>query len=334
MSGIEGSSLGGTGLGLVICKEFTNLMGGDINVQSIAGEGSRFDFNIIVQKQELNSSEINTTQEQLDEDEIEIDEFKDADIKLHIPKRKGFKILLAEDNLINQKVAIRTLNSAGYEVDAVMNGEQAVRAHSQYNYDLILMDIQMPDVDGFAATKMIRAMKEPKNKIPIIAITAHALIGDREKCIETGMDEYVSKPVVAREIIRLIDHFLKIDHSGGYTTETKLNEVRIFDFERLKQISFGDSVFEKDLLTDYLVDAEDKLQSLRKLLAENNVNKIIDIAHTLKGSSYSVGAKLVGDEALGIELSGKNNDLGNVEDRLSKLSNSIKETRQVLKDKV
>ena len=334
VSGIEGSSLGGTGLGLVICKEFTNLMGGDINVQSIAGEGSRFDFNIIVQKQELNSSEINTTQEQLDEDEIEIDEFKDADIKLHIPKRKGFKILLAEDNLINQKVAIRTLNSAGYEVDAVMNGEQAVRAHSQYNYDLILMDIQMPDVDGFAATKMIRAMKEPKNKIPIIAITAHALIGDREKCIETGMDEYVSKPVVAREIIRLIDHFLKIDHSGGYTTETKLNEVRIFDFERLKQISLGDSVFEKDLLTDYLVDAEDKLQSLRKLLAENNINKIIDIAHTLKGSSYSVGAKLVGDEALGIELSGKNNDLGNVEDRLYKLSNSIKETRQVLKDKV
>ena len=73
----------------------------------------------------------------------------------------------------------------------------------------------MPDVDGFAATKMIRAMQEPKNKIPIIAITAHALIGDREKCIEAGMDEYVPKPMVARQIIQLIDHFLKIDYSDG-----------------------------------------------------------------------------------------------------------------------
>ena len=90
----------------------------------------------------------------------------------------------------------------------------------------------------------------------------------------------------------------------------------LFDFERLKQISLGDEVFEKDLLTDYLVDAEHKLQSLRELLLTNNVNKIIDIAHTLKGSSYSVGAKLVGDEALGIELSGRNNDLGNVEGKI------------------
>ena len=143
------------------------------------------------------------------------------------PKEKALKSFLAEDNLINQKVAIRTLNSAGYEVDAVMNGEQAVRAYTQYNYDLVLMDVQMPEVDGFAATKMIRAMQEPKNKVPIIAITAHALIGDREKCIEAGMDEYVAKPVVAREIIRLIDHFLKIDYSDGKESAKNINDIRI-----------------------------------------------------------------------------------------------------------
>ncbi len=331
VTGIEGNSLGGTGLGLVICKEFTNLMEGDISVQSIEGEGSRFDFHIVVHKQTIDSIRKSASTEKSDELDFEEIIFTDEDIKRHIPKRKGYKILLAEDNLINQKVAIRTLNSAGYDVDAVMNGDQAVRAHTQYNYDLILMDVQMPDVDGFTATKMIRAMKEPKNKIPIIAITAHALIGDREKCIEAGMDEYVPKPMVARQIIQLIDHFLKINYADDKQASENSNDMRYFDFDRLKQISLGDEVFEKDLLTDYFADAEQKINILLELLSAENIKKIVDVAHTLKGSSYSVGAKLVGDEALGIELSARNDDLGNVEERIPKLSKSIKETKAVLK---
>lgn len=334
ITGIEGNSLGGTGLGLVICKEFTSLMEGDISVDSVVGEGSRFDFSIVVQQQDVDNSQTQKEEAKNAQDEIDEIQFTDADIKLHIDKRKGFKILLAEDNLINQKVAIRTLNSAGYEVDAVMNGERAVRAHTQNKYDLILMDVQMPDVDGFAATKMIRALKEPKNKIPIIAITAHALIGDREKCIEAGMDEYVAKPMVAREIIRLIDHFLKVNYTENIKVKDDVYDLRLFDFERLKQISLGDQAFEKDLLTDYLVDAEHKLQLLRDLHSSSEVKKIMDMAHTLKGSSYSVGAKLVGDESLGIEISARNNDLGNVGERLPKLSKSIKETREVLRNKI
>jgi PAS domain S-box-containing protein len=334
VTGTEGSSLGGTGLGLVICKEFTNLMEGDISVNSIEGEGSKFDFQIVVQKQEVDNSELQTKVEKNLLAEIEEAQFTDADIKRHIPKRKGFKILLAEDNLINQKVAIRTLYSAGYEVDAVMNGEQAVRALTQNHYDLILMDVQMPDVDGFAATKMIRALPEPKNKVPIIAITAHALIGDRERCIEAGMDEYVPKPMVAKDIVRLIDHFLKVNYHDDKKVLEEVYDFRLFDFERLKQISLGDEVFEKDLLGDYLVDAEQKLLLLRELHSKGDIIKIVDLAHTLKGSSYSVGAKLVGDEALGIELSAKNNDLENVEERLAKLAKSIRETRGVLKNKI
>ncbi len=334
ITGIEGNSLGGTGLGLVICKEFTNLMEGDISVNSIEGEGSRFDFQIVVQEQEADKYITQSEAEKNTLAELEETQFTDADIKLHISKRKGFKLLLAEDNLINQKVAVRTLNSAGYDVDAVMNGEQAVRAHTQNKYDLILMDVQMPEVDGFAATKMIRALPEPKNKIPIIAITAHALIGDRERCIEAGMDEYVAKPMVARELIRLIDHFLKVNYTDDQKNKDDVYDLRLFDFERLKKISLGDEVFEKDLLTDYLVDAELKLQLLRDLYLSSEVKKIIDMAHTLKGSSYSVGAKLVGDEALGVEISAKNNDLGNVEERLTKLAKSIRETREVLKNKI
>ena len=309
-------------------------MEGDISVKSVEGKGSQFDFHIFVNKPGTEDELLNKSKSRIDEEYLDEIQFTDEDIKKYIANRKGFKILLAEDNLINQKVAIRTLNSAGYEVDAVMNGEQAVRAFSQYDYDLILMDVQMPEVDGFAATKMIRAMKEPKNKVPIIAITAHALIGDREKCIESGMDEYVPKPMVARHIIKLIDHFLKVDYSDSHKSGDNTNNSRVFDFERLKQISLGDAMFEKDLLGDYLADAEHKLVVLREQLIASDVKKIVDTAHTLKGSSYSVGAKLVGDEALGIELSARNNDIGNIEERLPKLSKSIEDTRNVLKDRL
>jgi PAS domain S-box-containing protein len=333
IDGSEAKHLGGTGLGLVICKEFTNLMKGDIAVQSRAGQGSEFKFSVVVEKQELSAEQLRE-QENTSKNETENLVVSENDLKRFYEKRKNFKILLAEDNLINQKVALRMLNSAGYQVDAVMNGDQAVKIYSQRNYNLILMDVQMPEVDGFMATKLIRGMESPKCDIPIIAITAHALVGDREKCLEAGMNEYISKPIAAKEIVQMIDSLLKIDKAIVTVSPEKKNDNNSFDFERLKQISLGDPVFEKDLLSDFIIDAELKYKSIQENLLSGDSAKIIDIAHTLKGSSYSVGATLVGDEALGIELSAKNNDLESVEERLLKLSKSIIDTREVLKNKI
>lgn len=332
VDGTENKNLGGTGLGLVICKEFTSLMGGDISVKSIEGEGSRFDFNIVVSKQ----GDFKTDKDDRPGDYEYTDEAKpklsEEEIKLYHEKRKQYLILLAEDNLINQKVAIRTLNSAGYRVDAVMNGEQAVRAYKENHYDLILMDVQMPEMDGYTATRLIRELPPPKNNIPIIAITAHAMIGDREKCLEAGMNSYISKPVAAKDVIHILDKFLNIQKVEVMPeSKVRVNEGP-FDFQRLKQISLGDPAFEKDLLSDFLIDAEAKLQTLRELINAGDVKKIIECAHTLKGSSYSVGAKLVGDESLGIELSAKNKDLESVDERFNRLSKSIRETKEVLKD--
>lgn len=334
IDGNEGKNFGGTGLGLVICKEFTSLMNGDISVKSNEGIGSQFNFSAILKKQtgsnnylpELSESDTNT--------EIETIKNSHFDFKLNFEKRKNYQILLAEDNLINQKVAIRMLNSAGYPVDAVMNGEQAVRFYNENNYDLILMDIQMPEMDGYTATKKIREMLPPKNKVPIIAITAHALVGDKERCLKAGMNEYISKPIIAKEVVSLIDNLLKIDNVNSKSELAMNKKNNSFDFERLKQISLGDSSFEKDLLGDFIIDAELKLQTLQEQLLNKNVPKIISTAHTLKGSSYSVGATLVGDEALGIELSAKNNDLESIEERLNKLSKSIIDTKEILKDKI
>ena len=334
IDGTEGKNFGGTGLGLVICKEFTNLMKGDISVRSIEGQGSQFNFSVVLKKQPFTANQRQEVSRNVFNVGIASAQSLETDLKKYSEKRKKIQILLAEDNLINQKVVIRMLSSAGYQADAVMNGEQAVRVFGQKNYDLILMDVQMPEMDGFTATKKIREMEPPKNNVPIIAITAHALVGDREKCIEAGMNDYISKPVVAKEIVMLIDKLLKLDQMNLEVPVEEKKGNSSFDFDRLKQISLGDPVFEKDLLGDYIEDAEAKLQSLTEHLAEGNAKKIVGIAHTLKGSSYSVGATLVGDEALGIELSAKNNDLESVEERILKLSKSIKETRDIIKDKI
>lgn len=331
--GTEGKNFGGTGLGLVICKEFTNLMQGDISVTSNQGSGSQFNFSVILEKQPYVDNQSEESKE-VKVEEKDTNGEVEKDIKANFEKRKKYKILLAEDNLINQKVAIRTLNSAGFQVDAVLNGEQAIRAFSQGHYDLILMDVQMPEIDGFTATKKIRELNSHGKEIPIIAITAHALIGDKEKCLEAGMNDYIAKPVVAKDIIILIDNYLKIDENTAAQTNITIKQNGLFDFERLKQISGGDPAFEKDLLSDYIIDAESKLEVLKDLVLNKNSNKIVDTAHTLKGSSYSVGAIAVGDEALGIELSAKNNDLESVDERLLKLAKSIRETREALKDKL
>ncbi|MGQ9798864.1 MAG: response regulator [Ignavibacterium sp.] len=167
---------------------------------------------------------------------------------------------------MNQKVAIKTFTSFGYQVDAVLNGEQAVSEHKSKNYDLILMDIQMPEVDGYTATKMIRQLDAPLNSVPIIALTAHALLGDKEKCLIAGMNDYISKPVVAKEIVQIIDKYLEI-HKNKPQGDKKVSEKAsdLFDFDRLNQVSFGDKEFEKDLLGDYFKDAEIKLETLKDL---------------------------------------------------------------------
>ena len=121
-------------------------------------------------------------------------------------KRQGLRILLAEDNAINQKVAVTLLQKAGFSVDVVENGVQAVEQARKGNYNAILMDVQMPIMDGFDATKQIRQMEKSSGKhIPIIAMTAHALKGDRQRCLEAGMDDYVSKPIQQAELIEVVE---------------------------------------------------------------------------------------------------------------------------------
>ncbi|MGD8306399.1 MAG: response regulator, partial [Ignavibacteria bacterium] len=238
---------------------------------------------------------------------------------------------LAEDNLINQKVSQKILQAAGYEAHAVSNGKEAVEAVVGENYDLILMDIQMPEVDGFAATAQIRKLEDDKKDIPIIALTAHAMMGYREKCLQAGMNEYIAKPIIAKNMIDMIDKMLDVKNVQPVIEEVVTNlDKSLFDVDRLKKISGDDPEFEKDLLSSFIEDVEQKITLLDELLENKDFKNLTDLAHTIKGASYSVGAQRVGDEAFGIEISAKSEDLVSVGERIPNLRNALLETKEVV----
>ncbi len=226
-------------------------------------------------------------------------------------RKRRIRILVAEDNVVNQKVALRMLDRLGYRADAVANGREAVGALEAIPYDLVLMDVQMPEMDGFEATRLIRDPKSGLSSpdLPIIAMTAHSMKGDREKCLAAGMDDYISKPVTPLALDEILEKYLKpIRASAAERPDRKTGPDGPVRMQRIQQVADGDLEFERELIETFLFDMEKHLEALESAVRNLDRNRVEVEAHAMKGSSANAGARYLQEISSRLEQQGANGD--------------------------
>lgn len=210
---------------------------------------------------------------------------------------KSAKILLVDDNVVNQKVAIVLLHQWGLEVDVVNSGQRAIQSVEKELYSMILMDCQMPGMDGFETTKAIRKLESLRGSYtPIIALTALAMVGDKERCIAVGMDDYISKPIDRQMLKIKLNHWLQKEVvmknqelASKFATSNLLSSTdEPLDLSELKDY-YGDEL--NDVLTTFIESGETFLKDINQAVFERKDDKLAYLAHELKGSSASVGAR-------------------------------------------
>jgi two-component system sensor histidine kinase/response regulator len=214
-------------------------------------------------------------------------------------QRPALRALLAEDNTVNQKVALKMLARVNCRADVVANGHEAVKAVHQIPYDIVFMDCNMPEMDGFAATRQIRKREGQEKHTIIIALTANALHGDREKCITAGMDDYIAKPITQKDVAAVIDKWtihrtapqnLPRPHAAETSAAIPdIDEHRLLELERLGDES--DPEWMKSIVMRFLEDSSQRCDALQRAAAAEDAAAVATIAHTVKGSSGNLGAR-------------------------------------------
>jgi PAS domain S-box-containing protein len=219
-------------------------------------------------------------------------------------------ILIAEDNVVNQKVAVRQLQKLGYRADAVADGREALEALERIPYDLVFMDCQMPEMDGYEATAGIRWREGRTRHTPIIAMTAHALKGDREKCIAAGMDDYISKPVRPEELGRLLKKFFADAGDNIDLVETQSAVcVPPVDIERLHDALGTDPDEVREILEIYFASMTKSLNTLNVAIEAGDANVVESIGHNCAGASATCGMTAVVGSLYELETMGRENQL-------------------------
>lgn len=296
---------GGSGLGLSISKKLVELMGGDIGLESEPGKGSTFWFTL--------PFEIGTVTDTTSAAGLSAPSFTAEAQAMN----RYFRVLIAEDNIVNQKVAVKQLQKLGYEADVAANGLEAVEALKRRPYDLVLMDCQMPEMDGFQATAEIRRLQTDQQHTPIVAMTANALQGDQEKCLAAGMDGYMSKPVRIEKLAEVLRQW-----------DTALDT---FILKNLRDLAGPETPgFVAELADTYLNDLPQRLEAIRAAVNGRNAGALTQAAHALKGSSGNIGARRIQKLCLLLEEAGRSGSLQETTELLPALEEETNLARAAL----
>ena len=323
---------GGSGLGLAISKQLAELMGGQVGVQSVEGKGSEFWLTVRLGRQAGPTAAPSATRQTARE------------TRNLFADRKA-RILLAEDNIINQQLALGILKKMGLRADVVANGAEALSALETLPYDLVLMDVQMPELDGIEATRLIRQPQSavPNHQIPIIALTAHAMQGDRDRLLAAGMSDYVVKPLSPQALAEALDRWLPPGlgttagaagaaavsgdtaiRRGGPSTGLAARApgqggAPVFDQAGLLARLDDDEGFAKELLVTFLDDLSRQIAVLKGYLDRGDVAGVQSQAHAIKGVAANVGGERLRGVAAELEKIAAAGDLAAAQASLGEL---------------
>jgi len=224
--------------------------------------------------------------------------------------KKSLYILLAEDNPVNQKLAIRLLEKRGHHVVLAGNGKEALAELAKGSFDLVLMDVQMPEMDGLEATTALRQREQATGEHqPVVAMTALAMKGDRERCIAAGMDGYLSKPIRPQELDEMLDSYLALEREERPAPEgTAVVEDSVCAEELLERVD-GDRSFLAELLELFRGDYPVQVRKAREAVVNDDATGVQQAAHALKGALKNLAAPAAADLAAELEAMGKSGDI-------------------------